>query len=51
MKNGLTAQQAIRKVKEIRGRTASHKKQLETLKEYETYLLSVKKKRETRNMN
>jgi atypical dual specificity phosphatase len=47
MKNGLAAQQAVRKVKEIRGRTASHKKQLETLKEYETYLLSVQKKEET----
>jgi protein tyrosine phosphatase len=43
-KNGLTAQQAIRKVKEIRGRTASHKKQLDTLEEYEKYLLTVEEK-------
>jgi len=39
MKNeGLTAQQAVRKVKEIRGRTATYKKQLDTLKEYQSYL-------------
>jgi hypothetical protein len=43
-KNGLTAQQAVRKVKEIRGRTASHKKQLDTLEEYEKYLLTVREK-------
>lgn len=43
-KNGLTAQQAVRKVKEIRGRTASHKKQLDTLEEYEKYLLTVNEK-------
>ena len=48
-KEGLTAQQAVRKVKEIRGRTAKHKKQRITLKEYESYLHVAKEKRETRS--
>ena len=37
-KEGLTAEQAINKVKEIRGRTVRRKKQRDTLKEYEHYL-------------
>lgn len=39
MKNeALTAAQAIEKVKEIRGRTIRRKKQLDVLKEYESFL-------------
>ena len=37
-KEGLSADQAIQKVKEIRGRRIRRKKQLDTLKEYENYL-------------
>jgi atypical dual specificity phosphatase len=37
-KKGLSAEQAAKKVKKIRGRTIRHQKQLETLKEYESYL-------------
>lgn len=37
-KEGLTAEQAIKKVKEIRGRRIRRKKQLDTLKEYESFL-------------
>ena len=37
-KEHLPANQAIRKVKEIRGRTIRRKKQLDTLKEYEIFL-------------
>ena len=37
-KEHLRADQAIRKVKEIRGRRVRRRKQLDTLKEYETYL-------------
>ena len=37
-KEGLTAGQAIKKVKEIRGRRIRRKKQLDTLKEYERFL-------------
>jgi len=37
-KEGLTAGQAIKKVKEIRGRRIRRKKQLDTLKEYESFL-------------
>ena len=40
-KEGLTAEQAAQKVKEIRGRTIRHQKQLDTLREYEKFL-SVK---------
>lgn len=39
-KEGLPADQAIRKVKEIRGRRIRRKKQLDTLKDYESYLQS-----------
>ena len=37
-KEGLSADQAIQKVKEISGRRIRRKKQLDTLKEYENYL-------------
>jgi atypical dual specificity phosphatase len=37
-KESLTAVEAVKKVKEIRGRTIRHQKQLDTLKEYESYL-------------
>ncbi len=39
-KEGLSADQAIQKVKEIRGRRIRRKKQLDTLKEFESYLHS-----------
>ena len=39
-KGGLQADQAIRIVKDIRGRKIRRKKQLDTLKEYESYLHS-----------
>lgn len=48
-KEGLTSELAVRKVKEIRGRTVRHKKQLDTLKEYESYLHVAKEKGETRS--
>ena len=39
MKNqSFIADEAVKKVKEIRGRTIRHQKQLDTLKEYENYL-------------
>ena len=37
-KEGLAAEQAALKVKEIRGRTIRHQKQLDTLREYEKFL-------------
>ena len=37
-KEGLSADQAIRKVQEIRGRRIRRKKQLDTLKQYEIFL-------------
>jgi atypical dual specificity phosphatase len=37
-KERLTADQAIRKVKDIRGRRIRRKKQLDRLREYENYL-------------
>jgi protein tyrosine phosphatase (PTP) superfamily phosphohydrolase (DUF442 family) len=37
-KESLTAEESVKKVKEIRGRTIRHQKQLDTLKEYEGYL-------------
>ena len=37
-KEGLTAVQAAQKVKEIRGRTIRHQKQLDTLRDYEKFL-------------
>ena len=37
-KEGLTADQAALKVKEIRGRTIRHQRQLDTLREYEKFL-------------
>jgi atypical dual specificity phosphatase len=39
-KEGLPADQAIQKVQEIRGRRIRRKKQLDTLREYESYLQS-----------
>ena len=38
MKEKMTAEEAVNKVKAIRGRTIRHKKQLDTLKEYEKLL-------------
>ena len=38
MKEKMTAEQAVNKVKLIRSRTIRHKKQLDTLKEYERML-------------
>ena len=37
-KEGLSADQAIQKVKEIRGRRIRRKKQLDILRDYEKYL-------------
>ena len=37
-KEGLLADQAIRKVKEVRGRRIRRKKQLDILRDYEKYL-------------
>ena len=37
-KEGVSADQAIRKVKEVRGRMIRRKKQLDILRDYEKYL-------------
>jgi atypical dual specificity phosphatase len=37
-KEGLSADQAVRKVKEVRGRRIRRKKQLDILRDYEKYL-------------
>jgi atypical dual specificity phosphatase len=41
-KEKLTAEQALAKVNEIRGRAPRHRKQIDTLKEYQNYLTSSK---------
>jgi atypical dual specificity phosphatase len=46
-KEVLTTELAVRKLKEIRGRTVIHRKQLDTLKEYESYLHVAKEIGET----